>query len=336
MIILLTGGTGYIGSHTAIAAMAAGHQVVLYDNLCNSHAEVIEKIHAITDQKIPFIQGDVLNTELLYKTLVEYKVDAVIHLAGLKSVKDSSEYPINYYHNNVSGTISLLQAMSRAQVKKLVFSSSATVYGEPKYLPYDEHHPTKPINVYGRTKLQIEEVLRDVVDSDPTWRILALRYFNPVGAHPSGLIGENPQGTPNNLMPYVAKVAANELPILHIFGDDYSTKDGTGERDYIHVMDLAEGHTAAIDYLNNHEGFRCINLGTGTAYSVLDLVKSFEEVLGSNIPYQISPRRPGDLPKYFADASIAQKLLNWQAHRSLLDMCDTTWLFKRNSKKKAN
>jgi UDP-glucose 4-epimerase len=331
MIILLTGGTGYIGSHTATAALAAGHEVILYDNLSNSHAEVIEKMQAITKQNIPFIHGDVLDAELLYQTLLEYKVDAVIHLAGLKSVKDSSEYPIQYYHNNVSGTISLLQAMRRADVKKLVFSSSATVYGEPQYLPYDENHPTKPINVYGRTKLQIEDILRDVVASDSSWRVLALRYFNPVGAHASGLIGENPQGIPNNLMPYVAKVAAQELPILNIFGDDYATKDGTGERDYIHVMDLAEGHTAAVNYLENHEGFRCINLGTGTSYSVLDLVKSFEQVLGNKIPYQISPRRQGDLPKYYADASLAHHLLNWQAHRSLHDMCHTTWLFKKNS-----
>ena len=331
MIILLTGGTGYIGSHTATAALAAGHEVILYDNLSNSHAEVIEKMQAITKQNIPFIHGDVLDAELLYKTLLEYKVDAVIHLAGLKSVKDSSEHPIQYYHNNVSGTISLLQAMRRADVKKLVFSSSATVYGEPQYLPYDENHPTKPINVYGRTKLQIEDVLRDVVASDSSWRVLALRYFNPVGAHASGLIGENPQGIPNNLMPYVAKVAAQELPILHIFGDDYATKDGTGERDYIHVMDLAEGHTAAVNYLANQEGFRCINLGTGTSYSVLDLVKSFEQVLGNKIPYQISPRRQGDLPKYYADAALAHELLHWKAHRSLHDMCHTTWLFKKNS-----
>jgi UDP-glucose 4-epimerase len=329
MMILLTGGTGYIGSHTAVACLNAGHQVVILDNLCNSHRDAVSKIQQITQQSVSFVEGDIRDTQCVFETLVNFKVEAVIHLAGLKSVKDSTENPIDYYHNNVGGSISLLQAMQQANVKKMVFSSSATVYGAPEYLPYDEKHPTSPINVYGRTKLQIEWMLQDLAASDTDWRILALRYFNPVGAHESGLIGENPVGIPNNLMPYLAKVAAKELPSLNIFGNDYPTKDGTGERDYIHVMDLAEGHIAALQYLTAQSGFKTVNLGTGTAYSVLELIQTFENVNHLKIPYQIAPRRAGDLPCYFADASLAQELFQWSAKRSLADMCYSTWQFKK-------
>jgi len=329
MVILLTGGTGYIASHTAVACIERGHEVILFDNLSNSNSNVVNSLEQILHQKITFIQGDVLNTDFLREVLTKYHVDSVIHFAGLKSVKDGAELPIPYYDNNVAGTISLLKAMNSAHVKQLVFSSSATVYGYPEYLPYDEKHPTQPINVYGRTKLQVENILQDLSISDPDWKILSLRYFNPVGAHESGLIGERPNGIPNNLMPFVAKVANGELPVLNVYGNDYDTKDGTGERDYIHVMDLADGHVAALNYLAQSKAFQCINLGTGIPYSVYELVNAFEKACGKKIPMKISPRRLGDLPFYYADPSLAKQLLRWKAKRSLIDMCETTWKFQK-------
>lgn len=276
MNILLTGGAGYIGSHTAVVLSQVGHNVVLLDNLSNSHKEVLDSLKDILGKPIPCIEADIRDTAAVIRTLEENKIDAVMHFAGLKSVSESVQDPLNYYANNVQGSISLLQAMKLVGVKKLIFSSSATVYGEPVYLPYDEDHPTKPMNPYGQNKLQVEQILRDLSISDSGWAIACLRYFNPVGSHESGFIGEDPQGVPNNLMPYLLKVASGQLPYLNIFGDDYQTNDGTCERDYIHVMDLADGHMAALDYLNNHLGFQMFNLGTGVPVSVLDLVGAFE------------------------------------------------------------
>jgi UDP-glucose 4-epimerase len=331
MNILLTGGAGYIGSHTAAVLSLTGNNVVLYDNLCNSDATVIDRLAKIAGRALPFIHGDVRDTELLRQTLRHYCIDAVIHFAGLKAVGESVEKPIDYYANNIQGTISLLQAMREESVKNLVFSSSATVYGQPQYLPLDESHPTSATNPYGRSKLHIEEILNDVARSAPDWRIACLRYFNPVGAHESGLIGEKPQGIPNNLMPFVAQVASGQRQELHIFGNDYPTPDGTGVRDYIHVMDLAEGHMAALHYLNSHDGLQTINLGTGCGYSVLEMVKSFENACGRPIPYRIVARRPGDVAQCYSDPSKAHLLLGWKAKRTLDDMCNSTWLFQQTA-----
>lgn len=283
MNILLTGGTGYIGSHTAVVLSQAGHDVVLLDNFCNSSPSVLGRLQKILKKELPCIETDVRNTDIVENVLREYKIDSVIHFAGLKAVSESVVNPVLYYANNVQGSISLLQAMQKVSVKILAFSSSATVYGEPQYLPYGENHPTKPMNPYGQSKLQVEEILRDLAASDPEWKIASLRYFNPVGAHESGLIGEDPSGIPNNLMPYVAKVASGELPHLDIFGDDYETRDGTGERDYIHVIDLAEGHLAALEWLRKKAGWYLFNLGTGTSTSVLELVNEFENTIGKTI-----------------------------------------------------
>ena len=330
MNILLTGGAGYIGSHTAVVLSQAGHEVVLLDNFCNSNPIVLERLEKILGKALPCIEADVRNTDVVEKILLEYKIDAVIHFAGLKAVGESVANPVLYYANNVQGSISLLQAMQKVEVKTLVFSSSATVYGEPQYLPYDENHPTKPMNPYGQTKLQVEGILRDLSASDPRWKIVSLRYFNPVGAHESGLIGEDPNGIPNNLMPYVAKVAFGVLPYLNIFGDDYETKDGTGERDYIHVMDLAEGHMAALDFLGDHSGMEIINLGTEKSSSVLDLVNAFEIASGQRINKMISQRRPGDLPIYYAKSQKAKDLIGWQASRGLEQICESEWNWQVN------
>lgn len=328
MNILLTGGTGYIGSHTAVVLSQVGHEVVLLDNFCNSSPSVLERLQKILGKVLPCVEADIRNTDAVEKVLHEYKIDAVIHFAGLKAVGESVANPVLYYANNVQGSISLLQAMQKVGVKILVFSSSATVYGEPQYLPYDEGHPTKPMNPYGQSKLQTEQILRDLAASDADWKIISLRYFNPVGAHESGLIGEDPNGIPNNLMPYIAKVASGELPHLNIFGDDYETRDGTGERDYIHVMDLAEGHEAAISFLENScRGFEAINLGTGKSVSVLELISAYEEVIGRHIKKFITKKRSGDLPVYYAQANKAKKLLNWRAIRSVRDICETTQRF---------
>ena len=328
MNILLTGGTGYIGSHTAVVLTQLGHKVVLFDNLSNSSEWVVQRLEQITEVKTPFIKGDVRDSELLLNTLKNYGIDAVIHFAGLKSVGESVNQPIEYYANNVQGTIVLLQAMQSAGVKNLVFSSSATVYGEPKYLPLDERHPTSATNPYGRSKLHIEEMLNEIAKSDNDWRIACLRYFNPVGAHESGLIGENPRGVPNNLMPYIAQVAAGLRTELNVFGGDYPTKDGTGVRDYIHVIDLAEGHAAALNYLSKATGYQAINLGTGNGYSVFDMVNAFEKTSGCKIPYKVVARREGDVAACYADPGKARELLSWSAKRGLEDMCASTWRFK--------
>ena len=331
MKVLLTGGTGYIGSHTAIALMQAGHEVVLYDNLCNSKASVVDRLEKIVGQRPALVQGDIRDTTLLQRTLQANGIEAVIHFAGLKAVGESVAQPVDYYANNVQGTVSLLQAMQGAGVKTLVFSSSATVYGVPQYLPYDEDHPTAATNPYGRSKLHVEEILRDVAASDASWRFISLRYFNPVGAHESGLIGEDPNGIPNNLMPFIAKVATGQLPELGVFGDDYDTPDGTGVRDYIHVMDLAEGHEAALQFLQTHTGWHTINLGTGKGYSVLEMLQAFERASGQRIAYAIKPRRPGDLPSYWAKTDKAAQLLGWRASREQDTMCVDTWRWQQNA-----
>lgn len=329
MKILLTGGTGYIGSHTAAVLLESGHQVVLYDNLCNSNESVLESLVQIAQRQIPFIKGDVRDADLLARTITDHQIEAVVHFAGLKAVGESVEKPVDYFANNVQGTISLLQAMQSAKVKILVFSSSATVYGEPQFLPLDESHPTNATNPYGRTKLHIEEMLRDVAASDDDWRVACLRYFNPVGAHESGLIGEKPNGVPNNLMPYIAQVAAGQRADLNVFGGDYPTPDGTGVRDYIHVMDLANGHAKALEFLSQNTGWHAINLGTGVGYSVLEMVQAFEKTSGRHVPHKLVARRAGDVAACYADPSKAKMLLNWNAARSLDEMCSTTWQFQQ-------
>lgn len=333
MNILLTGGTGYIGSHTAVVLAEAGHRPVLLDNLSNSSADVVDRLAQITGTRFPFIEGDIRDTALLRRVLADEGIAAVVHFAGLKAVGESVEQPLRYYDNNVGGTISLLQAMDETGVGTLVFSSSATVYGQPAYLPLDEVHPTGATNPYGRTKLHIEEMLAELAASGTNWRIACLRYFNPVGAHASGLIGEDPNGIPNNLMPYIARVAGGRLPFLNVFGDDYPTPDGTGVRDYIHVMDLAEGHRAAIDFLAGSAGagWHAFNLGTGCGYSVLDMVRAFEQASGRPVPYRIAPRRPGDVAACYAKADKAADQLAWRALRSLDDMCASTWHFQQRT-----
>ena len=336
MNILLTGGTGYIGSHTAVVLSQLGHKVVLFDNLSNSNETVLERLAQITNQQFSFVNGDVRDTDLLKNTLASHSIDAVIHFAGLKAVGESVAKPVDYYANNVQGTVSLLQAMQAQHIKTLVFSSSATVYGQPQYLPLDESHPTSATNPYGRSKLHIEEMLNDLATSDPEWRITCLRYFNPVGAHESGLIGENPNGIPNNLMPYIAQVAAGLRSKLNIFGNDYPTSDGTGVRDYIHVMDLAEGHTAALSFLTQTTGWYAINLGTGKGYSVLEMVQAFESASGKKLSYRMSPRRAGDVAECYANPAKAGELLKWAARRSLDDMCASAWRFQQTAEKREN
>jgi UDP-glucose 4-epimerase len=329
MRILLTGGAGYIGSHTAVSLASVGHEVVCFDNLANSRPEVIARLEEIAARAIPLIIGDVRDRVALEDALDTHQIEAVIHCAGLKAVGESGEKPLLYYDNNVQGTLCLLQAMAATGVRHLVFSSSATVYGEPQYLPLDEGHPTGAANPYGRTKLMVEEMLADVVAADASWRIAVLRYFNPVGAHPSGLIGEDPNGIPNNLMPFIARVASGRLERLSIFGNDYPTPDGTGVRDYIHVMDLAEGHVAALQTSTaRSQPLSVWNLGTGTGYSVLEMVAAFEQVTGKAVPYTIAPRRPGDVAICYASPDRAHEELGWQARFGLLEMCASTWRFE--------
>lgn len=329
MNILLTGGAGYIGSHTAAVLSESGHKVVLLDNFCNSKKDVLDRLNTIVGKPFDCIVGDVCDTALVFKALKDYQIDAVIHFAGLKAVGESVKNPIEYYSNNISGTVSLLQAMKKAELKTLVFSSSATVYGDPEYLPIDENHPTRSTSPYGRTKLHIEEMLKDVAYSDDSWKIICLRYFNPVGAHASGLIGEDPEGIPNNLTPFIAQVAAGKLSALKIFGDDYPTADGTGVRDYIHVMDLAEGHLAALNYVQAHSGWAAINLGTGYGYSVLEVLREYEKVVGSKIPFNVVSRRSGDIAACFAKADHAYELLHWRANRGLFEMCESSWKYQK-------
>jgi UDP-glucose 4-epimerase len=296
----------------------------------NSSKSVVKTLERLTNQTINMIEGDILDTQLLENCFRDFKIDAVIHFAGLKAVGDSKKTPIKYYQNNVCGTVSLLEAMLNTNLKQLVFSSSATVYGIPRYLPYDESHPLNPINPYGRTKFQIEQILQDTTKSDENWQIIALRYFNPVGAHESGLIGENPRGTPNNLMPYLVKVARGDLPELKIFGNDYPTSDGTGIRDYIHVMDLAEGHLASLKHFKNFKGYDVFNLGTGEGISVLELVFAFEKLCGIKIPYRYDARRKGDLAEYYADPTRANRILRWNTKRNMQNMVWSSWKYNAN------
>jgi UDP-glucose 4-epimerase len=328
--ILLTGGTGYIGSHTATVLIEACHNIVLFDNLSNSRRDVVDRLEKITNQNIPFVEGDIRDTSLLSKAIKDYQVDAVIQFAGLKAVGESVEKPIEYFDNNVGGTISLLEAMRESKVKTLVFSSSATVYGEPQYLPIDENHPTRATNPYGRTKLNIEGMLQDVVASDSAVGVVCLRYFNPVGAHESGLIGENPNGIPNNLMPFVSQVAAGKRAKVNVFGDDYPTVDGTGVRDYIHVLDLASGHLAAINFLAGTKGWHAINLGTGYGRSVLEMISQFASSSSRSVPYEVVGRRPGDVASCYASAEKAEKLLKWKATRDLKSMCSSAWKWQES------
>jgi len=329
--ILLTGGTGYIGSHTAIKLLDQGHSVVLFDNLTNSKKSVIRKLERITQSHFEFVYGDISDKELLRETCLKYNIQCVIHLAGFKAVGESVDNPIKYYINNVTGTICLLEVMNSLQIKNLIFSSSATVYGHPKYLPIDETHPTIGVNPYGQSKLFVEHILRDltVAKSDSLdWNIISLRYFNPVGAHPSGLLGEDPNDEPNNLMPIIAKVAIGKNQYINIFGSDYDTPDGTGVRDYIHVEDLAEGHLSAVNYLSKCKGFEVFNLGTGIGYSVLDIISAYEKASNVKISFKYAARRPGDTASCYASPLKANQKLNWKAKHSLSDMCQSDWLFQ--------
>lgn len=339
MNILLTGGTGYIGSHAAVSLFQEGHNLVLLDNLVNSNLDVLNKLKKITKSNISFIEGDIADQDLICSILMSNQIDSVIHFAGLKSVAESVKNPILYFKNNVLGTISLLDSMEKAGVHNLVFSGSATVYGDPIYLPIDESHPLNANNPYGRTKQQIEEILKSIAASNPLWKIVTLRYFNPIGAHPSGLIGEKISGMPNNIMPLICKVALKQLEKLSIYGSEYETRDGTGVRDYIDIMDLIDGHISALNFLNSPkmnvisksseeiENYQSFNLGTGHGYSVLELINAFEEVSGIKIPYEFESNRPGDIAECYAKNDKANNLLNWNSKRSLHDMCMTSWKF---------
>ncbi len=334
MSILLPGGAGYIGSHTAVELLNKGKEVIIVDNLSNSKIEVIDKIKQITGKNVKFYELDYLDKKGLEKVFEENKIEAVLNFAGFKAVGESVEKPIEYYHNNISGCLVLLDIMKKYNCKKFIFSSSATVYGEPETMPITEEFPTGgTTNPYGTTKLFIEQILKDLYKSDNTWDICILRYFNPVGSHESGLIGEEPKGIPNNLMPYVARVASGQLKELSVFGNDYDTHDGTGVRDYIHVVDLAKGHVLALNKLDKEEkGLSIYNLGTGTGYSVLDMVKAFEQANNKKVPYKIAPRRAGDIEKCYADAEKAKKELGWIAEKTLEDMCKDTWNYIEKNK----
>ena len=327
MNILVTGGCGYIGSHTCCELLNKGYKVIIIDNLSNSKKEVINHIESITKKDVVFYEGDVANKELLRKIFTENEINSVIHFAGYKAVGESVKYPLKYYRNNIDSTLSLCEVMSEFNCKKLVFSSSATVYGLPKKLPIKEDFPLSTTNPYGSTKLMIENILRDLYISDNTWHIAILRYFNPIGAHSSGLLGEDPNGIPNNLMPYIVKVATGKLECLSIFGDDYNTKDGTGVRDYIHVVDLALGHICAIEKLNKDIGIFTYNLGTGQGYSVLELVKTFSRVNDVSVNYKIVGRRAGDIDACYADTSKALNELGWKATKNIEDMCRDSYNF---------
>lgn len=334
MAILLPGGAGYIGSHTAVELLNAGKEVIILDNFSNSKPEVLDKIKTITGKDFKFYEIDYLDKEKLEKVFEENKIDAVLNFAGYKAVGESVQKPLEYYMNNITGCIVLLQTMKKYGVKKFIFSSSATVYGEPERIPLTEDCKTGgTTNPYGTSKLFIEQILQDLYKSDNSWDICILRYFNPVGAHESGLIGEEPQGIPNNLMPYVARVAAGTLKELSVFGDDYNTPDGTGVRDYIHVVDLAKGHVKALEKLyKEQEGIFIYNLGTGTGYSVLDMVKAFEKATEKNVPYKIAPRREGDIATCYADPKKAKEELGWEATKTLDDMCKDSWNYIEKNK----
>ena len=326
-MILVTGGAGYIGSHTTLLLLESGYEVVVFDNLSNASKESLKRVEELTRKKVFFEEGDLRDRARLDEVFDKYEIESVIHFAGLKAVGESVEKPLEYYDNNICGTLRLLEAMQDAGCKKIVFSSSATVYGDPATTPIKEDFPTSATNPYGRTKLFIEEILQDIYVSDHSFQIAILRYFNPVGAHESGRIGEDPNGTPNNLVPYISQVAVGKRDYLRIFGDDYDTKDGTGVRDYIHVMDLAEAHLKALEYLNNHKEHKplVVNVGTGQGYSVLDMVKAFEKASGKKVPYKIVERRPGDIATCYADPSYAKEVLGWEAKRGIKEMCEDAW-----------
>ncbi len=325
MAILVTGGAGYIGSHTCIELLNDGYEVVVVDNLSNSSEESLARVKKITGKDLKFYQADILDADALDKVFTAEKIDAVIHFAGLKAVGESVSKPLEYYHNNVSGTVVLCDVMRKHNVKDIIFSSSATVYGDPATVPITEDFPLSVTNPYGRTKLMLEEILRDIYVADNEWNIILLRYFNPIGAHKSGTMGENPKGIPNNLVPYITQVAVGKLDYLSVFGDDYDTPDGTGVRDYIHVVDLAVGHVKSVEKLKEKQGVLAYNLGTGIGYSVLDVVKGFEKVTGDKIEYKIQPRRPGDIAKCYADPAKAKNELGWEAKRGLDEMCEDSW-----------
>lgn len=325
MKILVTGGAGFIASHTNVELLNAGYDVVVVDNLVNSSRESVARVEELTGKKISFYEEDLLNEKAIDAIFEKENIDSVIHFAALKAVGESCQIPLRYFDNNLTGTLNLLKVMEKHGVKSIVFSSSATVYGKPESVPIREDFPLSVSNPYGRTKLIIEDMLRDIYKSDNEWDIALLRYFNPIGAHESGMIGENPHGIPNNLLPYVAKVAAGQLECVNVFGDDYDTPDGTGVRDYIHVVDLATGHIKVLEKLVTHPGLVTYNLGTGVGYSVLDIIKNFEKACGKEIPYKITPRRPGDIDMCYADPAKAKEELGWEATRSIDKMCEDAW-----------
>ena len=327
MAILVTGGAGFIGSHTVIELQNAGYDVVVVDNLANSSEKSLERVEKITGKKVPFYKVDILDREGLNEVFAKEKIDSCIHFAGLKAVGESVQKPWEYYENNIGGTLNLIKAMREANCKNIVFSSSATVYGVNNKVPYTEDMPTSATNPYGYTKVMIEQILNDMTVSDKDWSVVALRYFNPIGAHESGLIGEDPNGIPNNLVPYIAQVAQGKLEHLRVFGDDYETPDGTGVRDYIHVTDLARGHIAALEYAAAHKGFQPVNLGTGKGSSVMEVVKAYEKACGKNIPVVVTPRRAGDIAESYAETDLAKKLLNWEAKLDINKMCADSWNF---------
>lgn len=327
MKVLVTGGTGYIGSHTVVELLESEHEVVIVDNFSNSDPSVLDKISMITDKEFTFYEGDVCDKKFLEDVFSKEKIDAVIHFAGYKAVGESVEKPLMYYQNNLGSTLNLLAVMEENNVYNFVFSSSATVYGKPETLPIKEDFPLSATNPYGYTKLMIEQILKDLSKSDDKWNIVLLRYFNPIGAHESGLIGEEPNGIPNNIMPYIMRVATGEYDKLHVFGNDYDTKDGTGVRDYIHVVDLANGHIKAIEYLVNNGGLSIFNLGTGNGYSVLELIENVKKVNNVEVPYVIEDRRPGDIAACYADPSLANEKLGWKAERGIEEMCKDAYNF---------
>lgn len=331
MTILCTGGAGYIGSHTCVELLNAGHEVVIADNLYNSNVHVLERIEEITGKKVRFYEADVTDAAAVAPIFEENKIDAIIHFAAYKAVGESVAKPVEYYRNNLDCTLTMLEAMKKYDVRRFIFSSSATVYGIPDHMPLDETMPTSATNPYGWTKYMNERILTDAAKANPEWSIVLLRYFNPIGAHETGRIGEMPNGIPNNLFPYILQVALGKLPYLHVYGNDYNTKDGTGVRDYIHVVDLAKGHVLAAEYAQTHTGTEVINLGTGHGYSVLEIIKTFEKVNGIEIPYKIEARRAGDIAECYADASKAKKLLGWTAAREIDDMCRDGWRWQKNN-----
>ena len=331
MKILVTGGAGYIGSHTVILLIEAGHEVVVFDNFCNASKESICRVEKLVNQNVNLVEGDIRNRDDLQKIFDAHSIDAVIHFAGLKAVGESVELPLKYYDNNVNGTVVLCEVMAKNGCKSIIFSSSATVYGDPHTTPILENFPLSATNPYGRSKLMVEEILRDLFVSDSEWKVVLLRYFNPVGAHHSGTIGEDPNGIPNNLMPFIAQTAVGKRAALSVFGNDYNTVDGTGVRDYIHVVDLAEGHLKALEKIESFTKVMTVNLGTGKGYSVLEMVKAFEKASNKKVPYEIAPRRAGDIATCFADPAYAKELLGWEAKKGIDEMCIDGWRWQENN-----